>query len=211
MTHLSTLGSAVMAGMDVERVTRELKARSSGSSRRSVQTSASSAAPSDGLQEEQRLQVGDAETNQIPGRTASPNPTPSESSLASSAELSAPSSSTGHDTGTDSDASATPRSDGDVTSTTADSFSMLSTSVSTNAQSWVEEFNSQLSSSTSAEDGAQTRELSMPGPSTRTSMPPPLSYDAGVTGSVTSDSLVSTSGSEKAHVSHLGVRILLRL
>ncbi|KAI5117910.1 hypothetical protein M0805_003603 [Coniferiporia weirii] len=98
MTHLPTLGSAVIAGMDVESVTRELQMRS-------------------------RLQRA---------RAHSPDAAASESSLASSVELvreAAPSNAGTHSAGVDAGSSAM----GD---------SVMS--MSTQAQSWVEEFSSQV-------------------------------------------------------------------
>lgn len=189
MTHLSTLGSAIMSGMDVEQVTRELKARSSGASRRSVQNSSETSAENSNGQNERCSSKG----NKAPGRTQSPSPPPSESSMASSVEFTANSVSP---TGPHTDSSSRTA---DQSSAMGDSVSMLTASMSTNAQSWVDEFNSQLGNSTTGEGSGTLLELSMPGPSTRRSLPSPLSYGSGLATSVTSDSLASTNESERAH------------
>ena len=180
--------------MDVERVTRELKARSNGSSRRSLQTSSGSSVPSSSQLEETSQQEHE-QVAHVPGRTTSPLPPPSESSMTSSIELTGPPPAPLTGEGVNGQT-------GDESSAMGDSVSILSVSVSTNAQSWVDEFNSQMGSSV-AGDVYRQPELSMPGPSTRTSMPSPLSHESGLAGSVTSGSLVSTSESEKAHVGRL--------
>jgi hypothetical protein len=196
MTHLSTLGSTVISGMDVESVTRELKSRSSASTRRSQALEASSGS------DDRSAQSEDTENERRHVTT------PSESSLASSLELMRPSSL--ERTPTDTNASTSSRGGGSRDSAAVDDVSLLSASVtSTSARSWVDEFSSQVSGSNAgvtaefrAEEGLQ---LSMPGPSSSTSLVSPVSNgdggDGRLTESLTSDSMASTSGNERVRMS----------
>ncbi|KAH8112871.1 Peroxin-3 [Phellopilus nigrolimitatus] len=171
MTHLPTLGNAVLTGMDVESVTRELQTRS--------------------------------RSGRASGRVPSPNPPPSESSLGSSVELvrePEPQSYTDAASASGTDTSVLVGSSG-----LGDSVMSMQSVSSTQAHSWVEEFNTQMVGS-STEQGPT---LAIPSPSSHqresTLESVQSTPEACMSDSVISVSLPSTSASasEKGH-SHTG-------
>ncbi|EJD01903.1 uncharacterized protein FOMMEDRAFT_147078 [Fomitiporia mediterranea MF3/22] len=174
MAHLRTLENAILEGMDVEGVTQELQSRS-----RLARTAV---------------------------RAHSPNPPLSDSSLASSVEFSQPSSPIPPSHRRDGGSGESRTGPGTSTAGCSNGLSgmeesMVSTASTSQGQSWVQDFGSQIAGSSTMDQGPA---LAIPTPSNshhrqESSLTSPLSNagtGANMSDSITSESMTSASASD---------------